>query len=141
LCSRRCEVALHRASCMLHAAPSCTKLRQAARRLQGSRLHPPKGTPQQQQQRRPCQWCRRRANKLPLLDAWTKARSIAQTRSLPTPHQIDQGLNTDRRMVFANELPLLGWVTRQVEILKLENSLAAARHRLGEMRKISYQEE
>jgi hypothetical protein len=44
-------------------------------------------------------------------------------------------------MVFANELPLLGWVTRQVEILKLENSLAAARHRLGEMRKISYQEE
>jgi huntingtin-interacting protein 1-related protein len=30
--------------------------------------------------------------------------------------------------------------TRQVEILQLENSLAAARHRLGEMRKISYQE-
>ncbi|KAL2758413.1 hypothetical protein ACRALDRAFT_1080258 [Sodiomyces alcalophilus JCM 7366] len=30
---------------------------------------------------------------------------------------------------------------QQVEILQLENSLAAARHRLGEMRKISYQEE
>ncbi|EGS22716.1 uncharacterized protein CTHT_0011900 [Thermochaetoides thermophila DSM 1495] len=30
---------------------------------------------------------------------------------------------------------------QQVEILKLENALAAARHRLGEMRKISYQEE
>lgn len=29
---------------------------------------------------------------------------------------------------------------QQVEILQLENSLAAARHRLGEMRKISYQE-
>jgi hypothetical protein len=29
----------------------------------------------------------------------------------------------------------------QVEILQLENSLSAARHRLGEMRKISYQEE
>lgn len=30
---------------------------------------------------------------------------------------------------------------QQVEILQLENSLSAARHRLGEMRKISYQEE
>lgn len=30
---------------------------------------------------------------------------------------------------------------KQVEILQLENALAAARHRLGEMRKISYQEE
>ncbi|KAI1263335.1 ANTH domain-containing protein [Xylariaceae sp. FL1019] len=30
---------------------------------------------------------------------------------------------------------------QQVEILKLENDLSAARHRLGEMRKISYQEE
>ncbi|KAK7393900.1 sla2 Src-like adaptor 2 [Neonectria punicea] len=30
---------------------------------------------------------------------------------------------------------------QQVEILQLENSLASARHRLGEMRKISYQEE
>ncbi|KAI0897503.1 ANTH-domain-containing protein [Annulohypoxylon nitens] len=30
---------------------------------------------------------------------------------------------------------------QQVEILQLENSLAAARHRLGEMRKISYQED
>ncbi|KAK4102751.1 ANTH-domain-containing protein [Parathielavia hyrcaniae] len=30
---------------------------------------------------------------------------------------------------------------QQVEILKLENALSAARHRLGEMRKISYQEE
>ncbi|KAK4183206.1 endocytosis protein end4 [Podospora australis] len=30
---------------------------------------------------------------------------------------------------------------QQVEILQLENSLAAARHRLGEMRKISYREE
>ncbi|KAK0612653.1 ANTH domain-containing protein [Bombardia bombarda] len=30
---------------------------------------------------------------------------------------------------------------QQVEILQLENNLAAARHRLGEMRKISYQEE
>ncbi|KAG6014310.1 hypothetical protein E4U43_006669 [Claviceps pusilla] len=30
---------------------------------------------------------------------------------------------------------------QQVEILKLENSLASARHRLGEMRKISYQED
>ncbi|KAI0162198.1 ANTH domain-containing protein [Xylariaceae sp. FL1272] len=30
---------------------------------------------------------------------------------------------------------------QQVEILKLENNLSAARHRLGEMRKISYQEE
>ncbi|KAM3545457.1 hypothetical protein ARSEF1564_001619 [Beauveria bassiana] len=30
---------------------------------------------------------------------------------------------------------------QQVEILQLENALAAARHRLGEMRKISYQEE
>lgn len=30
---------------------------------------------------------------------------------------------------------------QQVQILQLENSLAAARHRLGEMRKISYQEE
>jgi hypothetical protein len=29
----------------------------------------------------------------------------------------------------------------QVEILQLENSLARARTRLGEMRKISYQEE
>lgn len=29
----------------------------------------------------------------------------------------------------------------QVEILQLENALSAARHRLGEMRKISYQEE
>lgn len=29
----------------------------------------------------------------------------------------------------------------QVEILQLENSLNAARHRLGEMRKISYQED
>lgn len=29
----------------------------------------------------------------------------------------------------------------QVEILQLENSLSSARHRLGEMRKISYQEE
>ncbi|KAB5559852.1 ANTH domain-containing protein [Coniochaeta sp. 2T2.1] len=30
---------------------------------------------------------------------------------------------------------------QQVEILKLENALSSARHRLGEMRKISYQEE
>ncbi|KAF6810268.1 cytoskeleton assembly control protein, partial [Colletotrichum sojae] len=30
---------------------------------------------------------------------------------------------------------------QQVEILQLENALSAARHRLGEMRKISYQEE
>ncbi|ENH71079.1 Endocytosis protein end4 [Fusarium oxysporum f. sp. cubense race 1] len=30
---------------------------------------------------------------------------------------------------------------QQVEILQLENALASARHRLGEMRKISYQEE
>ncbi|KAK5164401.1 sla2 Src-like adaptor 2 [Saxophila tyrrhenica] len=30
---------------------------------------------------------------------------------------------------------------QQVEILQLENSLSAARHRLGEMRKVSYQEE
>ncbi|KAK4495454.1 hypothetical protein PRZ48_013785 [Zasmidium cellare] len=30
---------------------------------------------------------------------------------------------------------------QQVEILQLENSLSAARHRLGEMRKLSYQEE
>lgn len=37
---------------------------------------------------------------------------------------------------FANYLLLL-----QVEILQLENSLARARTRLGEMRKISYQEE
>lgn len=29
----------------------------------------------------------------------------------------------------------------QVEILQLENALASARHRLGEMRKISYQED
>lgn len=29
----------------------------------------------------------------------------------------------------------------QVEILQLENALAAARNRLGEMRKISYQED
>lgn len=32
-------------------------------------------------------------------------------------------------------------VDSQVEILQLENALASARHRLGEMRKISYQEE
>ena len=36
---------------------------------------------------------------------------------------------------------LLPLFTTQVEILQLENSLSAARHRLGEMRKISYQEE
>lgn len=31
--------------------------------------------------------------------------------------------------------------SHQVEILQLENNLTAARQRLGEMRKISYQEE
>jgi hypothetical protein len=30
---------------------------------------------------------------------------------------------------------------QQVEILQLENSLSSARHRLGEMRKLAYQEE
>lgn len=29
----------------------------------------------------------------------------------------------------------------QVEILQLENALSSARHKLGEMRKISYQDE
>lgn len=35
----------------------------------------------------------------------------------------------------------IGLTAFQVEILQLENALSAARHRLGEMRKISYQEE
>lgn len=38
-------------------------------------------------------------------------------------------------------MDLLTCPSLQVEILQLENSLSAARHRLGEMRKISYQEE
>lgn len=33
------------------------------------------------------------------------------------------------------------WIGTQVEILQLENALSSARHRLGEMRKLSYQEE
>ena len=33
------------------------------------------------------------------------------------------------------------FISLQVEILQLENALSAARHRLGEMRKISYQED
>lgn len=39
------------------------------------------------------------------------------------------------------EIDLLTCPSLQVEILQLENALSAARHRLGEMRKISYQEE
>lgn len=44
-------------------------------------------------------------------------------------------------MALLTSYPSLGGLHKQVEILKLENSLASARHRLGEMRKISYQEE
>lgn len=42
--------------------------------------------------------------------------------------------------MFEEELTIVDLLF-QVEILQLENALASARHRLGEMRKISYQEE
>ncbi|RYP78111.1 hypothetical protein DL770_006938 [Monosporascus sp. CRB-9-2] len=48
--------------------------------------------------------------------------------------------NVDYSKLGAHEFKVRE-MEQQVEILQLENSLAAARHRLGEMRKISYQEE
>ena len=50
--------------------------------------------------------------------------------------------NTDAN-IFHSETPFpnLGHILLQVKILQLENDLAQARQRLGEMRKISYQEE
>lgn len=43
-------------------------------------------------------------------------------------------------LVTARHIMLI-FISLQVEILQLENALNAARSRLGEMRKISYQEE
>lgn len=51
--------------------------------------------------------------------------------------QMEQQVSTRRFLRYGRAILMLS----QVEILQLENALGAARHRLGEMRKLSYLEE
>jgi hypothetical protein len=44
-------------------------------------------------------------------------------------------------VVLDEDFVLIVCLLLQVEIVQLENALSAARHRLGEMRKVSYQDE
>jgi hypothetical protein len=52
----------------------------------------------------------------------------------------DEGETVDYAKLSSHEFKVRE-MEQQVEILQLENSLARARQRLGEMRKISYQED
>lgn len=75
----------------------------------------------------------------------TEASEIERSHSLPDTlsREPASALSQPITPVFNTNLPLernLLTATSQVEILQLENNLAAARQRLGEMRKISYQE-
>jgi huntingtin-interacting protein 1-related protein len=66
-----------------------------------------------------------------------KVRQMEQQVRWPRPPPFPETF----RLFFDLMGGLLTKMDYQVEILQLENALSAARHRLGEMRKISYQEE
>ncbi|KAG7101244.1 Endocytosis protein end4 like [Verticillium longisporum] len=64
---------------------------------------------------------------------------VRQVQSMIKDRQQDEE-QVDYSKLGAHEFKVRE-MEQQVEIKQLENALAAARHRLGEMRKISYQED
>nr|POF05454.1 endocytosis protein end4 [Quercus suber] len=65
---------------------------------------------------------------------------VRQVQSIIESRQRDGDEDVDYAKLSGHDFKVRQ-MEQQVEILQLENSLSAARHRLGEMRKISYQEE
>ncbi|EGP82519.1 unnamed protein product [Zymoseptoria tritici ST99CH_1A5] len=65
---------------------------------------------------------------------------VRQVQSIIEKRQRDGDEDVDYSKLSGHDFKVRQ-MEQQVEILQLENSLSAARHRLGEMRKLSYQEE
>lgn len=65
---------------------------------------------------------------------------VRQVQAIIAQKNHDEGEVVDYASLSGHEFKVRE-MEQQVEILQLENSLAAARQRLGEMRKISYREE
>ncbi|CAK3790716.1 SLA2 Src like adaptor 2 [Lecanosticta acicola] len=65
---------------------------------------------------------------------------VRQVQSIIENRNRDEGEDVDYSKLSGHDFKVRQ-MEQQVEILQLENALGAARHRLGEMRKLSYQEE
>ncbi|KAK3679612.1 sla2 Src-like adaptor 2 [Vermiconidia calcicola] len=65
---------------------------------------------------------------------------VRQVQQIIESRQKEEGEDVDYSALSGHDFKVRQ-MEQQVEILQLENALSSARHRLGEMRKISYQEE
>ncbi|KAL9006586.1 MAG: hypothetical protein Q9180_009754, partial [Flavoplaca navasiana] len=65
---------------------------------------------------------------------------VRQVQDIIAQKNRDEGEDVDYGKLSGHEFKVRE-MEQQVEILQLENNLAQARQRLGEMRKISYQED
>jgi len=65
---------------------------------------------------------------------------VKQVQAIIENRNRDEGEDVDYSKLSGHDFKVRQ-MEQQVEILQLENALSSARHKLGEMRKISYQEE